>query len=92
MFTQNELEQFQQDGYIIVRGLANPTEVSAMKVIAEQALAVASGVLDPATLVRPCTSENSAPVEYEADLHYPGAPPSREAPGGRTARRLLQAY
>ena len=32
------------------------------------------------------------PVEYEADLHYPGAPASYDAPGGRTIRRLLQAY
>lgn len=32
------------------------------------------------------------PVEYEADLRYPGAPASREAQGGRTVRRLLQAY
>ncbi len=31
------------------------------------------------------------PVEYEADLHYPGAPASRHAAGGRTVRRLLQA-
>lgn len=33
-----------------------------------------------------------APIEYEADVHYPGAPASRAAPGGNTARRLLQAY
>src|SRR5688572_7686430 len=33
-----------------------------------------------------------APLEYEADLQYPGAPVSREAAGGRTVRRLLQAY
>ena len=32
------------------------------------------------------------PAEYEADLHYPGAPPARDAPGGATVRRLLQAY
>lgn len=32
------------------------------------------------------------PVEFEADTHYPGAPASRDAPGGRTIRRLLQAY
>lgn len=32
------------------------------------------------------------PLEYEADTQYPGAPESREAPGGRTVRRLLQAY
>ena len=33
-----------------------------------------------------------APLEYEADLRYPGAPRSKDAPGGRTVRRLLQAY
>jgi len=32
------------------------------------------------------------PVEFEADTHYPGSPSSRDAPGGRTVRRLLQAY
>ena len=32
-----------------------------------------------------------APVEYEAQLHYPGAPTSLDAPGGHTVRRLLQA-
>jgi phytanoyl-CoA hydroxylase len=29
--------------------------------------------------------------EYEADLHYPGAPASLESEGGRTIRRLRQA-
>ncbi len=33
-----------------------------------------------------------APVEYEADVGYPGAPASKEAYGGHTVRRLLQAY
>lgn len=33
-----------------------------------------------------------APVEFEADVHYPGAPSSRLAPGGRTPRRLLHAF
>ena len=32
------------------------------------------------------------PAEFEADLQYPGAPAGREAPGGGTVRRLLQAY
>ncbi len=32
------------------------------------------------------------PLEYEAQVKYPGSPPSLEAPGGRTVRRLLQAY
>jgi phytanoyl-CoA hydroxylase len=31
------------------------------------------------------------PIEFEADLHYPGAPKSRDAVGGRTVRRLKQA-
>ncbi|WP_295749994.1 phytanoyl-CoA dioxygenase family protein [Undibacterium sp.] len=33
----------------------------------------------------------AGPIEYEADTRYPGAPASRDAEGGRTARRLLQA-
>lgn len=33
-----------------------------------------------------------APVEYEADVGYPGAPATKAAPGGHTIRRLLQAY
>ena len=32
------------------------------------------------------------PLEFEADLQYPGAPSSREAAGGETVRRLLDAY
>jgi phytanoyl-CoA hydroxylase len=37
-------------------------------------------------------SKEAGPAEYEADLHYPGAPASLDAPGGHTVRRLLQAY
>lgn len=33
-----------------------------------------------------------APVEFEADVGYPGSPPDREAAGGDTPRRLLYAY
>ena len=36
-------------------------------------------------------SREIAPIEYEADLHYPGAPRSLEAEGGHTVRRLKQA-
>jgi phytanoyl-CoA hydroxylase len=32
------------------------------------------------------------PVEYEADVDYPGSPDSREVQGGDTPRRLLNAY
>jgi len=34
----------------------------------------------------------AAPLEYEADLRYPGAPESKQALGGHTVRRLLDAY
>lgn len=33
-----------------------------------------------------------APLEYEAEVGYPGAPDSIDAPGGRTVRRLRGAY
>jgi phytanoyl-CoA hydroxylase len=32
------------------------------------------------------------PVEYEAELGYPGAPASLDAPGGKTIRRLRNAH
>ena len=32
------------------------------------------------------------PLEYEAELGYPGAPSSLDAEGGRTVRRLRGAY
>ena len=32
------------------------------------------------------------PIEYEAEVGYPGAPASLDAPGGRTVRRLRGAY
>ena len=32
------------------------------------------------------------PVEFEADVGYPGSPESRQAEGGNTPRRLLNAY
>lgn len=43
-----------------------------------------------------CTREALAgaigPAEFEADLHYPGAPGSRAAVGGDTIRRLKEAH
>src|SRR5262249_43198891 len=36
--------------------------------------------------------EAAQPLEFEADLRYPGAPVSKHAPGGHTVRRLLDAY
>lgn len=43
-------------------------------------------------LTRSALAAEAAPLEYETDVHYPGAPQHRDAPGGHTVRRLLQAY
>ncbi len=59
--------------------------------------AIMRGLAPAATLARmrevalQHLAEPRLPVEYETDTQYPGAPASRDAPGGRTVRRLLQA-
>lgn len=50
---------------------------------------------DCAKLLELATShleERIAPVEYEIDVHYPGAPADTLSPGANTSRRLLQVY
>lgn len=70
-----QLQEFQENGYLIARKLATDATIRAMNAIIDDS-------------VRPAL----APVEYEADVHYPGAPDSKNAPGGQTPRRLLNAY
>ena len=48
----------------------------------ERLLAVSRQHLDPVL----------GPVEFEADVGYPGAPASRSSEGGNTVRRLLNAF
>jgi phytanoyl-CoA hydroxylase len=55
-------------------------------------LAATATVTRMAALAREHLAARAEPLEYEADIQYPGAPASRNAPGGRTVRRLLQAY
>jgi len=43
-------------------------------------------------LARQHLAARIGPLEYEAEVNYPGAPAALDAPGGRTVRRLLQAY
>ncbi len=43
-------------------------------------------------LARSDLAAQTPPLEYEVDLQYPGSPVARDAPGGKTIRRLLQAY
>lgn len=42
--------------------------------------------------IREALHRLNGPIEYEADVQYPGAPESREAEGGQTVRRLKQAH
>ncbi|WP_269533188.1 phytanoyl-CoA dioxygenase family protein [Chitinimonas sp. BJYL2] len=74
-FTPAELAEFETRGFLIARGLADPSLCDAI-------LGESRRQLDAAI----------APIEYEADTQYPGAPRSRDAEGGRTARRLQQMY
>lgn len=59
---------------------------------------VVRGLMDPdfigrlQQVVQESLNPPLAPLEFEADVHYPGSPSSRRAPGGETPRRLLRAY
>jgi phytanoyl-CoA hydroxylase len=74
-FSTDELAQFEREGFVIARRLADGQTCRQMIECTQAALAAAIG-----------------PAEFEADLHYPGAPGSRAAAGGDTIRRLKQAH
>ncbi len=73
-FSMEEVEQFEQQGYVIARNLADESARLEMQRVTLEGLGREIG-----------------PIEYEADLHYPGAPLSRDVHGGRTIRRLKNA-
>ena len=68
-------EQFANDGYLVLKGMATPVACNLMLSVAKEHLRAAL-----------------PPLEYEAEVGYAGAPASLDAPGGRTARRLRNAY
>lgn len=72
--SEQDLERFNQQGYLVLSGLAQAEAVERMRAVALESL-------EPLL----------APAEFEADVHYPGAPVSRLAEGGETPRRLLHA-
>ncbi|MGE3316559.1 MAG: phytanoyl-CoA dioxygenase family protein [Planctomycetaceae bacterium] len=74
-FSADELNAFERDGYLIVRGMVG-TELRDRMLAATM-----DGIRGEVP-----------PLEYEADLHYPGAPESLRAEGGKTIRRLKDAY
>jgi len=73
--TAQEAEDFETQGYVILRGLLPDSVRQIMVQVTETGL-----------------KGEIAPVEFEADVHYPGSPQDLQAEGGRTVRRLKQAY
>jgi phytanoyl-CoA hydroxylase len=70
-----QIEQFMNDGYLLLKRMVPSTVCDSMLSIAEEQL------------------DNALPpLEYEAEVGYPGAPQSFAAPGGKTVRRLRGAY
>jgi phytanoyl-CoA hydroxylase len=69
-----------------------------VQLLREQGFVVVPGLVSPErcaqlkAVAQRQLDEAAAPVEFEADLRYPGAPESKNAPGGHTVRRLLDAY
>lgn len=70
-----QIEQFNNDGYLIIKHMVSSAACDLMRSIAREHL-----------------QQAIAPLEYEAEVGYPGAPASLDAPGGRTVRRLRDAY
>ncbi len=75
-FSPEELQQFSEQGFVVVRRLA-PLD------ICQQMLSVSQDQLAKETSI--------GEVELEADLAYPGAPSKRGDAGGQTIRRLKQS-
>jgi phytanoyl-CoA hydroxylase len=75
VLSEQQIAQFEQDGYLVFRKLLEPAACEHMLAVAKVQLQAAQ-----------------QPLEYEAELGYPGAPASLDAEGGRTVRRLRGAY
>jgi phytanoyl-CoA hydroxylase len=79
-------------------GLGDRFSASEVAGFQRTGFVIARGLADPEICRQmiDCTRSTLAapfgPVEYEADLHYPGAPGSRAAAGGDTIRRLKEAH
>jgi phytanoyl-CoA hydroxylase len=73
--SNQQLDQFRQQGYLILRGMVDGSHRDAMLKV-----------------IRRHLHDATPPIEYEAEVGYPGAPASIDAPGGKTARRLRNAW
>lgn len=70
-----QIEQFNRDGYLILKEMVSAVACELMLSVTRQHLRNAV-----------------PPLEYEAEVGYPGAPKSLDEPGGKTVRRLRGAY
>jgi phytanoyl-CoA hydroxylase len=70
-----QIEEFRQEGYLVLRSIVPAAICDLMRSITDAHLEAAV-----------------EPVEFEAEVGYPGAPASLSEPGGRTVRRLRGAY
>lgn len=75
MLSQTQINQFIQNGYLVLKQVAEPNFVEAIRHETYQQL-----------------TQRIEPFELEATVQYPGAPSSEEDNGGKTIRRLRQAY
>jgi phytanoyl-CoA hydroxylase len=75
MLSSEQVKQFRQHGYLVLRGMVSGADCDAMLSVTRQHL-----------------RDATAPIEYETEVGYPGAPASFDAPGGKTARRLRNAW
>src|ERR1700712_215728 len=78
--------------------MPNQSKLEQVRELRENGYVVVPGLVTPErceamrNVARRDLAQAAAPVEFEADLQYPGAPESKDAPGGHTVRRLLDAY
>ncbi|KKB64542.1 phytanoyl-CoA dioxygenase [Robbsia andropogonis] len=74
------------------------TKTQQIEALRQDGFVIVRGLVPPATCAamreraQVQLAEGKAPHELEAQLQYPGAPASIDAPGGKTVRRLLDAY
>ncbi|MCY7408596.1 MAG: phytanoyl-CoA dioxygenase family protein, partial [Alkalinema sp. CAN_BIN05] len=75
LFTLKELQDFDRDGFIIVRQLAQPELIDRINQLTDNLL-----------------QNPIQPIEYEAELGYPGAPELIDEIGSKIPRRFLNAF
>src|ERR1700709_2485037 len=80
------------------RVMLKQSKLEQIRALREDGYVVVPGLVSPQrceamrAVAQQQLTEAAAPVEFEADLQYPGAPNSKDALGGQTVRRLLDAY